>query len=78
MPTYDVKNVETGEEKEVIMSYSSLQEYLSSGEWTQVHKKSVELVRENGDVISKSPDGWTDLLKSIKKGSGRGNTIRHK
>ena len=77
MPTYDLRNTETGEEKEVFCTYTKLQDYLSDG-WIQIHKKSIELVRENGDVLSKSSDGWNDLLKSIKKGSGRDNTIRHR
>lgn len=78
MPLYDIKNVETGEVKEVSMSYSSLQEYLLSGEWIQVHHTTGGLIPENGDMYSKVSDGWNDVLKSIKKGSARSNTIRTK
>lgn len=30
------------------------------------------------DMYTRSSSGWTDVLKRIKKGSGRGNTIRTK
>ena len=77
MPTYDIKNTETGEEKEVFMSYGTLQEYLAlNPEWVSIHKKTGGLIPENGDMFSKTPDSWRDLAKSIKKGSGRGNTIK--
>ena len=34
-----------------------------------------KLVTQVGSTIGKTSEGWRDLLKSIKKGSGRGNTI---
>ncbi len=77
MPTYDIKNVETGEEQEVICSYSSLQEKIASGEWIQVHKGAVTLARDVGEgPLGKTSDGYKDLLKNIKRHSGRGNTIK--
>ena len=79
MPTYDIKNTETGEEKEVFMSYGTLQEYLAlNPEWVSIHKKTGGFIPENGDIISKMPSSYNDLLKSIKKGSGRSNTIKTK
>ena len=78
MPLYDIKNVESGEVKEVNMSYASLQDYLLSGEWIQVHHTTGGLIPENGDLHGKSSGDWNDLLKKIKKGSGRGVNIRHR
>ena len=76
MPTYDIKNSETGEEKEVIMSYDSLQVYLDTNpEWKQVHKSASTIVTHTGSILGKTSDGWKDVLKSVKKASGRKNTI---
>ena len=59
------------------MSYGTLQEYLQHNpDWKLIHKKTGGLIPENGDMFSKTPDSWRDLAKSIKKGSGRGNTIK--
>ena len=77
MPLYDLRNTETSEIKEVNMSYASLQEYLEENpQWKLIHKKSMKIVSESGDMFSKTPDSWRDLAKSIKKGSGRNNTIK--
>ena len=77
MPTYLIKHTETEEEKEVFMSYGTLQEYLSvNPEWTQIHKSS-HIVSGTRDVFSRTDDGWKDLMKSVKKGSGSGDTIRY-
>lgn len=32
----------------------------------------------NSSALRKAGDGWTDVLKKIKKTSGRSNTIQHK
>ena len=37
MPTYDMKNTETGEIKEMILTIAKKEEMVESGEWTQVH-----------------------------------------
>ena len=76
MPTYDIRNVETGEEKEVIMSYDALQVLIAQGEWTQIHKSAVSLVAHTDGIMSKTSGDWRDLLKKIKKGSGRDNSIK--
>jgi len=76
MPTYDVKTKD-GEEKEVFCSISTMEENVKSGEWTILHKNSsAHLVTSVGGTLSKAPDGYKDLLKHIKKGSGYGNTIK--
>ena len=75
MPTYDVRNKKTGEEKEVIMSYDALQVFISDSDWEQIHKSSARLVTHTGSILGKTSDGWKDVLKSVKKASGRKNTI---
>lgn len=71
-----MRNKETGEEKEIIVSYSRLREMTDSGEWEQVHKSSGTIVTHVGGTLNTTSDGWKDLLKTMKKNSGRGNTIR--
>lgn len=76
MPTYDIRNTSTGEEKEIIVSYSKMREMVESGEWEQIHKSPVTLVTHVGGTLRHTDDNFKDLLKNIKKHSGRGNTIR--
>ena len=77
MPTYLIKNTETEEEKEVFMNYGTLQEYLSMNpSWSQIHKSS-HIVGGVRDVFSRTDEGWKDVVKSIKKGSGKCNTVRY-
>jgi predicted nucleic acid-binding Zn ribbon protein len=74
MPTYLMRNTETGEEKEVIVSIATMEQMKEEG-WQQIHNAAPKLVSQHGSTISKTSDGWKDVLKSIKKGSGRDNTI---
>lgn len=76
MPTYDLKNTKTGEEKEFLISISKKEEMVESGEWVQVHKGATTIVSDVGGLLSKTDDGFKDLLKNIKKHSGRNNTIK--
>lgn len=76
MPTYDLRNKETGEVKEMILSISKKEEMVASGEWEQVHLASTTIVSDVGGLLSKADDGFKDLLKNIKKHSGRRNTIK--
>lgn len=79
MPTYNFRNKETGEEIEVLMKISELDEYKANNpHMEQFLKKPPLLARESRDIISRTPDGFNDVLKSIKKGSGRNTTIHTK
>ena len=35
-------------------------------------------VSQVGSTLSKTSNGWNDVLQKVKSGSGRGNTIRTK
>lgn len=76
MPTYDLRNTETGEEKEVICSYDSMKEMTESGEWEQFHKGTANLVTHVNGTLSTTSEGWKDVLRQTKRYSGRGNTIK--
>lgn len=77
MPLYDVRVLKTGEEKELMCTYSSLKERVDAGEIEIIHKSAAMTVTGVGGTLSKTSDGWKDLLKTIKKGSGRDNTIHN-
>ena len=74
MPTYVLRNNKSGEEYEVNCSYSDLEDYLAHPDIQQVIK-APSMITQHGSTIGKTSEGWRDLLKSIKKGSGKGNTI---
>ena len=74
MPTYTFKNIETGEINDITLRMSQVDEYKESNpHLTQIISAGLGLVRDSG---SKKPDdNFRDVLKSIKKASGKGNTI---
>mgnify|MGYP000905549090 CR=1 FL=1 len=76
MPTYDMKNVKTGEITEMFLKIAEKEKMVESGEWVSVHLGAMKMISQSGSTITKASDGWKDLLKTIKKNSGRGNTIK--
>ena len=77
MPTYDLKNTKTGEVEEYILTISKKEEMVASGDYEQVHLTFNEnhIITQRGGTLSKTSGDWRDLLKRVKKGSGRGDTI---
>jgi len=69
MPTYDLRNKETGEVKEMFLNISKKEEMVASGEWEQVHLGAPADVTHTGNIINKTSGDWKDLLKKIKKGA---------
>ena len=74
MPTYTMKNVDTGDIEEMILSLTEREAILASGKFEQ-QLATPGFVSQHGGTLSKTSGDWKDLLKTIKKGSGRGNTI---
>ena len=74
MPTYNMRNKSTDEVHTMILTLSEREELLATGEWTQ-ELSTPGFVSMTGGTLSKTSGDWKDLLKTIKKGSGRGNTI---
>jgi len=69
-----MKNVATGEIETMILSLAEREEILKSGKYIQ--ELSVpNFVTMTGSTLGKTSSDWKDLLKKIKKGSGRNNTI---
>lgn len=76
MPTYDMKNVKTGEVKEMFLKIAEKEAMVESGEWEQVHTGAMKIVRTTTSSLSKTPDSWKDKLKTMKKHHGRYSTIK--
>tara|TARA_A100001201_G_C4088987_1_gene201454 strand:- start:462 stop:692 length:231 start_codon:yes stop_codon:yes gene_type:complete len=74
MPTYTFINKETREEEEVFCTLAEREEKLKSGKYEQ-KIISPKFITQHGSTLSKTSDGWKDVLKSIKKGSSKDNKI---
>lgn len=74
MPTYNFRDTETGEEFELFMSIHDLDKYKQDHpNLEQFHTHFPGVVGDAG-IRDKRPDGWRDVLKSIKK-ANYGSTI---
>jgi hypothetical protein len=72
MPTYTFKNKESGEMFDLVLKISQLDEFKADHE----HLEQVIVPPPLVAGVNQKPDnGFRDVLKSIKKASGRGNTI---
>lgn len=75
MPLYQFINTETGEEFEKLLSFSSREQYLLDNP----HIKQQLTAPNFGDSIRmgrvKPDEGFRDILRDMKKGSARDNTI---
>lgn len=76
MPVYTLKDLKTGEHYDVTCSWDELQTILNEQPDVKHVLKAPKIVSSRmGNQDLKVPDGFKDLLKHKKKGSGRGNTI---
>ena len=73
MPIYTIEDTKTGKTYDVNVKWTELQKLLVQ----EAHlKKVVTAPMIVGGVGGfKTDSGWKDLLKTVKKGSGAGNTI---
>lgn len=75
MPTYTLKDLKSGAEFDVHMSYEELQRVLDEDPNLKHVLAAPAAVRANGSSLKKAGSGWGDVLKEVKKNSGRNNTI---
>lgn len=76
MPVYTLKDLKTGHEYDVTCSWNELQTILDEQPDVKHVLKAPKIVSSRmGNNDLKVPDGFKDLLKHKKKGSGKGNTI---
>jgi len=76
MPTYTMKNKNTGKEITLICSIAERDNMIASGDWTQ-SLVTPNFVSQSGSTVSKTSGDWRDLLKRIDKTSGRGSKIKY-
>jgi hypothetical protein len=76
MPTYDLRNKETGEVVERFLKIAEKEALIKEGEWEQIHLGMAADITHTGNIVAKTSGDWRDLLGKIKKGSGRGDTIK--
>ena len=74
MPTYPVKNLKTGEEKELCMTMKEYCDWKDiNPDWDKDWSKGCAGVGEVGefqDKLSKTHPGWTDILNKANKSGG--------
>ena len=76
MPNYTLRNIKTKESIIVTCSYVELQKKLEEDHNLVQMLITPAVIGGSGSLLSKTSDGWKDHLKEIKKGSGKGNTIK--
>jgi len=74
MPTYPLKNLKTGETKELSMSMVAYDEWRKENpDWDKDWMAGVAAVGEVGEVydkLKKSHPGWNDVLRKASKMPG--------
>ena len=75
MPTYTMKNLETDEVRDMILSLSERENLLATGKFKQ-ELATPGFVTMPGGTLSKTSGDWRNLMTKIKKEAGRGNTVK--
>ena len=82
MPTYPVKNLKTGEEKELYMTMKEYDEWKDANpDWDKDLSKGCASAGEVGDwrdKMSKTHPGWKDVMGQVKKNKSFGSSPRAK
>ena len=82
MPTYPVKNLKTGEEKELSMTMAAYDEWRKENpDWDKDWSKGCAGAGEVGDwrdKMSKTHPGWKDVMGQVKKNKSCGSSPRAK
>jgi len=69
-------NIESGKEKEMVLSFAERDELLSSGKWKQ-KLSTAKFISGHGDVARRQAGSqWNNFLKKIDKQSGRHSKIQ--
>ena len=75
MPVYTVKNKETEEVVDINCPYAELEEFLKENQECIRLLRMRATVSGRGSTLRQAGGDWQDMLKKIKKNSGKGNTI---
>lgn len=76
MPSYTLKDMKTGNTWDVVCSWEDLQETLDVMPDVIQVLSTPKIVSGTGSNLSKTDNGWKEVLGKVKSGSGRGNTIK--
>jgi hypothetical protein len=68
MPLYTLRNTETGEIEEVIISIASMTQKTESGKYVQI-PGAPSIVMGVGSPLKNTPDGFKDVLREVKRRS---------
>lgn len=75
MPSYTMIDNQTGEEIPMILSLAEREQLLSGGKYTQ-KLSTAGFVSGVGSTFNKAGQGWKDVLKKVKSGAAKSNTIK--
>ena len=82
MPTYPVKNLKTGEEKELNLTMADYDQWRKDNpDWDKDWSKGCASAGEVGDwrdKMSKTHPGWKDVMGQVKKNKSFGSSPRAK
>jgi len=76
MPTYTFKDTNTGEVFDKFLKISELDEYSESNPHLEKVISAPNLISGVKSARQMAGSEWNNHLERIKKGSGRGNTIK--
>lgn len=76
MPTYVFRNKETDEIEEYPMKIAELDEFKETNPHLVIQLQPLNPISDHKSVHTRAGSEWQDYLKRIKKGSGRGNTVK--
>ena len=75
MPIYNFRNLETGEETEIMMKISELDDFKEKNPQLQQYITKAPSIGDAHRLgVVKTPDSFNSLLKHIKKGNSKGTT----
>jgi hypothetical protein len=76
MPSYTLKDIKTQDTWDVVCTWDELQDTLDAMPDVIQVLSTPKIVSGVGSTLSKTDDGWKEVLNKVKSGSGRGNTIK--
>jgi len=76
MPSYTLKDTKTNDTWDVVCSWDELQKILDELPDVRQVLSTPKIVSQAGSTLSKTDDGWKEVLNKVKSGSGRANTIK--
>jgi len=72
-----MKNKETGETQNMILKISEREEWLKNNPgWMQIITTAPRIVSGQGSLLSKTSDGWKEVLGRVKSGASKEHTIK--